>query len=448
MPLPAPKLNRHLLGIALIASLGGLLFGFDTAVIAGTTDALTHAFHLSPARLGITVSSALWGTVLGAALAGTLSDRFGRRSCLRVLGLLYVVTALGCAFAWGWHPLLIFRILSGLAIGGSSVISPTYIAEISPAQYRGRLVGAFQFNVVLGILLAYLSNYFVGTLVEGPTEWRWKLGVAAIPALVFFLSLFFIPESPRWLVGQGRDDEARSVLEQNGETNPQQELVDIQQSLVHAEGSTETRVFQWRYRLPIFLAVTIGMFNQLSGINAILYYLNSIFQSAGFDRVSSDLQAVLIGLTNLVAVSVALSVIDRLGRRRMLLIGAVGTALCLFGVAIIFKLHRGQSALVWLLVGFIAFFSFSQGAVIWVYISEVFPNQVRAKGQSIGSFTHWFMNAVVSALFPIVAATWGSAPFFFFGGMMALQFVVVLFSYPETRGVSLESMEGLQISPR
>jgi MFS transporter, SP family, arabinose:H+ symporter len=439
---PAPhKLNRHLLSIAMIASVGGLLFGFDTAVIAGTTGALTVAFGLSPVSLGITVSSALWGTVLGAALSGTFSDYFGRRTCLRILGLLYVVSALGCAFAWGWYPLLVFRILSGIAIGGSSVISPTYIAEISPAAWRGRLVGMFQFNVVLGILLAYLSNYFVGQLVQGSVEWRWKLGVAALPALIFYLLLFLIPESPRWLVRKGRNNEALGILERNGEPDPRHELADIERSLVHEQGSTAERVFQWRYRLPIFLAISIGMFNQLSGINAILYYLNSIFQSAGFDRVSSDLQAVLIGLTNLVAVSIALLVIDRLGRRQMLLIGSVGTTACMAGVAIIFKLHRGQGALVWLLVGFIAFFSFSQGAVIWVYISEVFPNRVRAKGQSIGSFTHWFMNAVVSALFPVVAATWGSVPFFFFAAMMALQFVVVLVSYPETRGVSLEAME-------
>jgi len=441
MQQPAPKLNRHLLTIALIASVGGLLFGFDTAVIAGTTGALTSAFGLSPVSLGVTVSSALWGTVLGAALAGTLSDRFGRRTSLRFLGLLYVASALGCALAWGWYPLLFFRILSGLAIGGSSVISPTYITEIAPARWRGRLVGAFQFNVVFGILLAYLSNYFVGLVVHGPAEWRWKLGVAALPALIFYVSLLFIPESPRWLVRQGDTAEALRVLDANGEPDPPRELADIQRSLVQTQGSTEEKVFQWRYRLPIFLAISIGMFNQLSGINAILYYLNSIFQNAGFDRVSSDLQAVLIGVTNLVAVSIALTVIDRLGRRRMLLIGSVGTALCMAGVAIIFKYHRWQAGLVWLLVGFIAFFSFSQGAVIWVYISEVFPNRVRAKGQSIGSFTHWFMNAVVSILFPVVAATWGSAPFFFFAAMMALQFIVVLLFYPETRGVSLEAME-------
>lgn len=434
-------LNRHLLTICVIASVGGLLFGFDTAVIAGTTSDLTRIFSLSPLELGLTVSSALWGTVAGAALAGRASDIFGRRACLRALGLLYVVTALGCALAWGWYPLLCFRILAGLAIGGSSVISPTYISEISPPRLRGRLVIAFQFNVVLGMLLAYLSNYYVSQLHLGLTEWRWKFSVAALPALAFYLALFFIPESPRWLVGKGKTREALEILKRNGDPDPELELSEIANSLVGETGTSRERVFRRRYRLPIFLAISIGMFNQLSGINAILYYLNDIFEKAGFDRISSSSQAVLIGLTNLIAVTIAMLMIDRIGRKKLLLIGSVGTALCLFGVATIFHLGRYQSSLLWLLVGFIAFFSFSQGAVIWVYISEIFPNRVRAKGQSIGSFTHWFMNAVVSAAFPIVATHWHAAPFYFFAAMMTTQFFVVLLSYPETRGISLEAME-------
>jgi SP family arabinose:H+ symporter-like MFS transporter len=434
--------NKHLLMIAVIASAGGLLFGFDTAVIAGTTTALTHVYALTPVALGVTVSSALWGTVIGAAAAGSMSDRFGRRSCLRFLGLLYVLSALGCAFAWGWYPLLAFRILSGLAIGASSVISPTYIAEVSPPKLRGRLVGAFQFNVVFGILLAYVSNYLVGQFLSGPSEWRWKLGIAAFPATCFLLSLWLIPESPRWLTGRGRNSEALAVLRRNGDPDPEREMKEIVASLLIEQDSRSDRVFQWRYRLPLFLAISIGMFNQLSGINAILYYLNSIFERAGFNQVSSDEQAVIIGVVNLLSVTAAMLVIDRIGRRALLLIGSVGTTLCLAGVAVSFQLNRGHAALLWLLTGFIGFFTFSQGAVIWVYISEIFPNRVRAKGQSIGSFSHWLMNAVVSILFPVLATRWGAAaPFYFFASMTALQFVVVLKLYPETRGVSLEDME-------
>jgi SP family arabinose:H+ symporter-like MFS transporter len=434
--------SNDLLATCIIASFGGLLFGFDTAVIAGTTGALTRTFGLSPLALGITVSSALWGTIVGAAFAGNLGDKIGRRACLRSLGLLYVITALGCAFAWGWYPLLCFRILGGLAIGGSSVISPTYIAEMALPRLRGRLVAAFQFNVVLGMLLAYLSNYFIGLGDFGGAEWRWKFGIAAVPAAGFYIALFFIPESPRWLVRKGRNQEALQILERNGDPQPERELAKIANSMANENGPSGERVFQWRYHFPIFLAISIGMFNQLSGINAILYYLNSIFEKAGFDSISSDFQAVLIGITNLIAVTLAMTVIDRIGRRMLLLIGSVGTSVCLLGVATIFRLHQYQGSLVLFLIGFIGFFSFSQGAVIWVYISEIFPNQVRAKGQSIGSVTHWFMNAVVSVVFPIVAATWGAAPFYFFAGITALQFFVVLIFYPETRGISLEAMEG------
>lgn len=442
MPDTQKSINIHVLVTSLIASFGGLLFGFDTAVISGTTADLAKIYHLSPFALGITVSSALWGTVAGAALAGRISDLTGRRSCLRFLGLLYIATAAGCALTWGWYPLLIFRLLAGLAVGASSVVSPTYISEIAPPRIRGRLVIAFQYNVVLGMLLAYFSNYCIGLMHLGSEDWRWKFGVAAIPAAGFFLALFFIPESPRWLVSKGRNAEALKVLERNGETHPEQEVAEIANSLVNANGSSREGVFQWRYRFPIFLAISIGMFNQLSGINAILYYLNDIFEKAGFNRVSSDFQAVLIGLTNLLAVTIATSLIDKIGRRMLLLIGSVGTTICLFGVATIFHLGKYQGALLFFLIGFIGFFSFSQGAVIWVYISEIFPNKVRAKGQSIGSFTHWFMNALVSIAFPIVAARWHAAPFYFFSTIMAIQFFVVAFFYPETRGISLEEMEG------
>ena len=434
------KLNSTLLKSTVVAALGGLLFGFDTAVIAGATQALKILYQLSPLAEGFTVASALVGTVIGSMLTGIPGDRYGRRDSLRGMAVLYVVSALGCAFAWNWTALVVFRFIGGLAIGGSSVLGPMYIAEISPAKWRGRLVGLFQFNVVFGILLAYLSNYVLGTMGFGAAEWRWKLGVTAAPAAFFFLMLFGIPRSPRWLVKKGRIDEAREVLRRIGEEHYEQELNDIVES-IDAEHVHSDALFTARYRVPILLAISIGMFNQLSGINAILYYLNAIFEHAGFSKVSGDLQAVAIGATNLLFTMLAMSMIDRVGRKTLLLIGSVGTALCLAGVAAIFLMGRHENLLVWMLVGYIAFFAFSQGAVIWVYISEVFPNRVRAKGQSLGSFSHWIMNALISWTFPLMAASSGGYPFVFFSAMMVLQFFVVLSFYPETKGISLEEMQ-------
>ena len=435
------KLTSSLLKSTVVAALGGLLFGFDTAVIAGTTAALTSTYGLSPSRLGLTVVSALAGTIAGAMSAGFAGDRYGRRDSLRLTAILYLISALGCAFAWNWYALIAFRFVGGLGIGGSSVLGPMYIAEIAPASWRGRLVGAFQFNVVTGILLAYFSNYVIGLLRLGALEWRCKLGVSAIPAAVFFLMLFTIPRSPRWLVKKGRVAEARQVLNLVGEENVEAELQDIVRSVAVDPGHNHELVFQWKYRLPIFLAVSIAMFNQLSGINAILYYLNEIFTRAGFSKVSSDLQAVTVGATNLLFTVLAMSVIDRLGRKTLLLIGSVGTASCLAGVAWVFSSGARENLLVWLLVGYIAFFAFSQGAVIWVYISEVFPTQVRAEGQSLGSFTHWAMNALIAWTFPVIAASSRAAPFWFFSAMMVLQLIVVTTIYPETKGVSLEDMQ-------
>jgi SP family arabinose:H+ symporter-like MFS transporter len=437
----AVNINSALLKSTIVAALGGLLFGFDTAVIAGVTQSLSATFQLTPALLGITVASALWGTTIGAIFAGIPGDVYGRRDSLRVMAVLYLVSALGCAFAWDWYSLVFFRFLEGLAIGGSSVLGPMYIAEVSPAKWRGRLVGFFQFNVVLGILVAYLSNYAIGLMGFGNAEWRWKLGVSAAPAVFFLWMLFGIPRSPRWLVKKGRVEEARRVLQITGEEDFEQELHDIVTSIDKDHGHQDEPLFSMKYKLPIFLAVSIGMFNQLSGINAILYYLNDIFQQAGFTKVSGDLQAVAVGGTNLLFTMFAMSIIDRVGRRTLLLIGSVGTAFCLAGVAAIFFSGQHKSMLLWLLIGFIASFAFSQGAVIWVYISEVFPNRVRSKGQSLGSSAHWIMNAIIAAIFPSMAARSGGAPFVFFSAMMVIQFFVVLFIYPETKGITLEAMQ-------
>ena len=435
------KLNGTLVKSTIVAALGGLLFGFDTAVISGTTSALTQTYHLTPFLLGVTVFSALFGTVLGAMLAGFPGERYGRRDSLRVMAILYLISGLGCALAWNWYALVVFRFIGGLGVGGSSVLGPMYIAEIAPAKLRGRLVGVFQFNVVFGILLAYFSNYLIGLQHFGATEWRWELGVTAIPAALFFVMLFTIPRSPRWLVKKGRVEEARTVLQTTGDEDYEHDLQEIVASISEEQSQATEKLFTRKYAFPIFLAVSIGIFNQLSGINAILYYLNDIFAHAGFSKVSGNLQAVAIGATNLLFTMIAMSVIDRLGRKTLLLVGSVGTALCLAGVSIIFFTGQHQSLLVWLLVGYIAFFAFSQGAVIWVYLSEVFPNSVRAKGQSLGSFSHWFMNAAISLIFPLMAASSGAYPFVFFSVMMVVQFFVVLFVYPETKGLSLEEMQ-------
>jgi sugar porter (SP) family MFS transporter len=315
-----------------------------------------------------------------------------------------------------------------------------YIAEIAPAKKRGWLVGFFQFNIVLGILLAYFSNYLFGFAHLGFSEWRWMLGVAALPAALFFIMLFFIPRSPRWLAKKGRIAEARKVLQLTGDEQFEEDLEDIIESISAETSFGKQVLFTKRHTLPIFLAISIGMLNQLSGINAVLYYLNFIFSAAGFGAVSASIQAIAVGTTLLIFTAIGMLLIERVGRRTLLMIGSVGTAGCLAGVAAIFFSHKHQGLLLWLLIAYIAFFASSEGVVIWVYISEIFPNAVRAKGQSLGSLSHWFMNALISMCFPTVAASSGAYPFVFFSGMMILQFFVVLFIYPETNGLTLEAM--------
>jgi MFS transporter, SP family, arabinose:H+ symporter len=435
------KLSPTLIKATIVGALGGLLFGFDTAVIAGTLHSLTTVYQLTPWTKGVMVFIALFGTVIGAMSAGVVGQRLGSRETLRILAVLYLASALGCAFAANWLMLVVARFIGGLGIGGSSVLGPVYIAEVSPAKWRGRLVGTFQINIVIGILLAYLSNYIIARIVSGSNDWRWMFGVAALPALLFLILLFGIPRSPRWLATQNRVDEARSVLESIGSDDADAELREIVDS-IHLERSQASEpLFSRKYRLPIFLAVTIGMFNQLAGINAILYYLNDIFMAAGFSRVSGDLQAVAVGAMNLLATLLGMALIDKLGRKTLLLIGSAGMVACLSGVAAVFLSNNHQSDLLWLLVAYIGFFAISQGAVIWVYIGEVFPNRVRAKGQSLGSSSHWIMNAVISLAFPTLAAASHGYPFVFFAAMTALQFFVVLFFYPETKGVSLEQLQ-------
>jgi SP family arabinose:H+ symporter-like MFS transporter len=434
-------LNKYLLKATAVGALGGLLCGFDTAVIAGTTDQLTTVFHLTPRLLAWTVSIGLIGTILGALTSGALGQKIGGREALRIMAVLYLVSSVGCAFAWNWDALMVARFVGGIGIGGSSVLGPVYIAELAPAKWRGRLVGMFQINIVIGILLAYLSNYIITTLQLGALQWRWEFGVAILPSVLFLIALYGIPRSSRWLVTTNQTDEALDVLRLMGSPNSEEELKEIMAS-VHAErGAAQEPLFNGKYNKPILLAISIGMFNQLSGINAILYYSNSIFAAAGFHDTSAALQTVAIGLVNLLATMLGMSLIDKVGRKTLLLTGAIGMAVALAGVGAIFATDSHQNLLVWMLLLFIVFFAVSQGAVIWVYISEVFPSRVRSKGQSLGSSAHWIMNAIIAFLFPQIAVHSHATPFFFFAGMMALQFVMVLLVYPETKGQTLEKIQ-------
>ncbi|MFZ1938675.1 MAG: sugar porter family MFS transporter [Terracidiphilus sp.] len=436
------RLNAKLMRATVTGALGGLLFGFDTVVISGAIDALVRLYGLNPQQKGFTVAIGLVGTVIGALGAGHVGQRLGSRETLRITALLYVASALGCGLAWSWPSFMIFRFVGGLGIGASSVLGPVYISELAPAKWRGRLVAAFQFNVVFGIMLAYTSNYVIRTMHLGAAEWRWQVGIATAPALLFLVMLFGIPRSPRWSASRNRIDEALTVLKMMGDPNPEAELADIQAALAQEHASAHEPVFQWKYRYPLFLAISIGAFNQLAGINAILYYLNNIFAAAGFSQVSSDQQAIAIGATNFLFTMVGMSLIDKAGRKALLLIGAAGCACCLAGVAWVFSTRSHPGALLWLLIAFIAFFSVSQGAVIWVYIGEVFPTSVRAKGQGVGSASHWFMNALIAQMFPVVVNKMSTAtPFVFFALMTAVQFVVVLFVYPETKGQTLEDLQ-------
>lgn len=434
--------RKTVIASTVIAALGGLLFGFDTAVISGTTTALETHFALNNASLGFTVAIALIGTIIGSMAVGKPADVLGRKRSLLIIAAMYFISAVGSALAFGWFDFLAYRLLGGLAVGGASVVAPMYIAEISPAHLRGRLVAIHQLNIVAGILLAFFSNYLIGLRFEGDVAWRWMLGIEAVPAAAFFLLLFLIPFSPRWLVKKGRIDEARAVLHRMGEPNVETELQEIVDSLNAPAEKHADRLFRREYASPIFLAWALAMFNQLSGINALMYYAPRIFETAGFSPEASLLQSVLVGGTNFAFTVLALFAIDRFGRRPLLITGSLGTALSLFIVA--FQFLATETSGFWVLMGllgFIAFFALSQGAVIWVFLSEIFPNAVRAKGQAFGSFTHWFMAAAISWLFPVFAGATGGYVFVFFGVMMLLQFVFVWKLMPETKGRSLENLE-------
>jgi MFS transporter, SP family, xylose:H+ symportor len=446
---PVPSESTHapsglVYRAATIAALGGLLFGFDTAVISGAEKALQNLFHLSPLWLGFTVATALIGTIVGSIAIEGPADSWGRKKALFLLAVLYFVSSVGCAFAPSWLVFSLSRFVGGLAIGGASVVAPMYIAEISPAYLRGRLVALNQLNIVVGILLSFISNYLVANFLAGPDAWRWMLGVVAIPSALFFALLFGIVESPRWLVKSGRADEARDVLARLGHANPPAKAAEIQQSL--AGDGAQDRLFQRRYFRPIFLAWAIAMFNQLSGINALMYYAPRIFEMIGAGENLALLQSILVGGTNLVFTLLGMSLIDWVGRRRLIIWGSFGYIASLSTVAWGFYHynghfdHIGSLTVVISILVFQASHSASQGAVIWVFISEIFPNAVRAKGQALGSATHWFMAAAISWTFPMMAEWSGAGAFAFFAVMMVVQLFFALKIMPETRGSHLEDV--------
>ena len=427
---------------SIVVALGGFLFGFDTAVISGAEQAIQQYWKLTPLEHGLTISIALIGTIIGSLFGSIPSDRLGRRTTLIIIALTYLIASVGTAVAANWYVFLFFRLLGGLGVGASSVTAPVYISEIAPASKRGRLVGMFQFNVVFGIVTSYFSNYIIGQ--DGETAWRWMLGVQAFPSFLFFVMLQLVPESPRWLIlKRGKTEEARHILKTIDPEHFEKTLAGITTNRENLKKADQkSPLLSRRYKFPVFLAFAFAVFNQVSGINAIIYYAPRIFEMTGLGRSSSLLSTAGIGLVNFVFTLIAINFIDKIGRRTLMIIGSIGLIVTLGLVARAFYLHDFGSwdVTIYLLV-YIAFFAFSQGAVIWVFISEIFPTEVRAKGQTLGSTTHWTMAAIIAFTFPYLAEKAGGGhTFSFFAVMMVLQLIFVWKLMPETKGKSLEQI--------
>lgn len=437
-------MNRKLLLWSIVVALGGFLFGFDTAVISGAEQDIKRIWELSDVLHGVAIAIALYGTVIGALFGGIPATKYGRKKTLLWIGIFYLISAVGSALAPGVYVFMAFRVLGGLAIGASSVVAPMYITEIAPAKNRGKLVATFQFNIVFGILIAYLSNYLLQG-VGGENSWRLMLGIVAIPALIYSILVFYVPESPRWLiVHRGDYDTARKTLEVSDPEGVDEAINALHKSIEEDNQKESLSAFlSKRFSIPIFLAMLIAFFNQLSGINAVIYFAPRIFELAGIGKQAAFLQSAGIGLVNLVFTMAGLYLIDRIGRRKLMLIGSVGYIISLASVAFAFYSgHSGGVVVPILLFIFIASHAIGQGTVIWVFISEIFPNSVRAYGQSLGCTTHWILASIITTVFPIMASRFGAAPIFlFFAFMMMLQLLWVIFKMPETKGVSLEELE-------
>ena len=431
------QVKGYMFYIAFVASLAGFLFGFDTAVISGAEKAIQSIYGLGDFSHGFTIATALIGTIVGALLSGGPTERFGRLPSLRVIALLYFVSALGSALIINWYSFMFFRFIGGLAIGASSVVGPIYIAEFSPSNWRGRFVVFFQFNLVLGIVMAYLSNYFISGI---PHDWQWMLGVEAFPALLLWLLLYTVPESPRWLVHHLREKEAHAVLVKIGRPHIDREIAEINQSFVSTNALGE-KLFQKKYLKPILIAILISTFNQLAGINAVLYYAPRIFELSGVFGEGALMQSFFIGLTNLTFTMMGMFFIDKLGRKKLIYVGSIGMFITLSLVSYGFYVEKftGYYMLI-CLMGFIAFFAISLGATILVVIAEVFPNSVRSKGQVLGIMTHWVWAALLTWFFPMFLSIGGSYIFGLFA-VAALGSLFFAMWMPETHNKSLEQIQ-------
>jgi sugar porter (SP) family MFS transporter len=435
-------MNARIFFWSLTSALAGFLFGFDTVVISGAEKTIQSLWSLSPGLHGIAMASALYGTVIGALAGGWPADRFGRKATLLWIGILYLVGAIGSALATNVSIFILARVIGGLGIGISTVVAPLYISEIAPPKHRGQLAGMFQFNIVFGIVIAFVSNALLAGI--GGNAWRWMLGVAAFPSLLYTVLCFFLPESPRWLLSRKGDREGGMRILQRIEPQASAAEIEAQAGAIMAastEQASSAHFWTRRLRKPIMLAIMVAFFNQLSGINAVLYFAPRIFELTGLGAKAALLQSIGIGVTNLVFTFVGLWLIDRLGRRTLLYIGSFGYIASLSLVAWAFFTQH-YSVVPICIFAFIASHAIGQGTVIWVLISEIFPNRHRAEGQTLGCFTHWVFAALLTTFFPKMVSTFAPGYVFsFFAGMMVLQLVWVKMWVPETKGVPLEQIQ-------
>lgn len=425
---------------SITVGLGGFLFGLDMAVISGAEKTIQELWNLGDWTHGIAIGMALYGTIFGAAFGGMLADRVGRKSTLLWIGILFFVTAIGAAVAPEVYSFMFFRFIGGLSIGASSVVAPVYISEIAPPKYRGRMVISFQVNIVMGILLAYVSNYLLSG-VGGEQDWRWMLGIVALPALIYTVLVLITPESPRWLLlNKGDEAGARKILAIT-DPNVDEAISAIKASANEDKASGQEPFFSKKYSHLILLAFLFAFFNQVSGINAVIYYAPRIFEMTGLGKDSALLSTAGIGVINLIFTFFGWYLIDRFGRRTLMYIGSIGYITSLALIAFSFYMESYQFVPLYIFA-FIASHAIGQGAVIWVFISEIFPNSVRASGMSLGSLTHWVFAALIASVFPVLAAKFGGGPIFaFFSVMMVFQLLYVWKMMPETKGVSLEDLQ-------